>query len=71
MRKTKIVREKGFRGLYRGFQVNLIRSVPNCIIAFSAYEYAKRVVLTQFAEREAAHAEEENSKREIGRGNAR
>jgi hypothetical protein len=40
-----IFRREGIKGLYRGFSVNLLRTVPNCIIAFSAYEYAKRLVL--------------------------
>jgi solute carrier family 25 (mitochondrial folate transporter), member 32 len=40
-----IMRREGLRGLYRGFGVNLLRTVPNCVIAFSAYEYAKRLVL--------------------------
>lgn len=53
------MKKKGIPGLYRGFQVNLIRSVPNCIIAFSAYEFAKRAVLNQFAEREAVRVAEE------------
>lgn len=45
-----IVRKEGLKGLYRGFGVNLLRTVPNCVIAFSAYEFAKRYVLRSAGE---------------------
>lgn len=45
-----IVRKEGVKGLYRGFGVNLLRTVPNCVIAFSAYEFAKRYVLRSAGE---------------------
>ncbi|KAN0023724.1 hypothetical protein ACTFIV_008111 [Dictyostelium citrinum] len=42
----QIVREEGWRGLYRGMGVNLLRVTPSCVITFTSYEYIKKF-LTQ------------------------
>lgn len=37
---TRIAREEGFRGLYSGFSVNLMRALPACTVTFFTYETA-------------------------------
>ncbi|KAK5579748.1 hypothetical protein RB653_009434 [Dictyostelium firmibasis] len=38
----QIIREEGWRGLYRGMGVNLLRVTPSCVITFTSYEYIKK-----------------------------
>jgi len=35
---TKTVKEEGVMALYKGFGVNLIRTVPGCALTFVSYE---------------------------------
>lgn len=39
------MRKEGPRGLYRGLNVALFGSVPACMIYYTTYEYAKRLIL--------------------------
>lgn len=52
LRMTNVVRDilkrDGFKGLYRGFCANLVRTVPACMLTFTSYELVKR-----FAEQKA------------------
>ncbi|EGC35614.1 hypothetical protein DICPUDRAFT_87783 [Dictyostelium purpureum] len=42
----QIIREEGWRGLYKGMGVNLLRVTPSCVITFTSYEFIKKY-LTQ------------------------
>ena len=39
---TNIYAEKGIRGFYAGFGVNLVRILPNTAIMFMCYEYLSK-----------------------------
>lgn len=38
---TRIVRERGVLGLYRGMGLNFLKSAPAVGVTFTAYEYSK------------------------------
>lgn len=44
----KITQEQGFSGLYRGFGLKLVRSIPASMIGFSVYEFVKEAVQDNF-----------------------
>lgn len=44
-----ILAQEGWKGLYRGLPVTLLRVIPNCCITFLTYEYLKRWSQDQLA----------------------
>ncbi|KAF2071019.1 hypothetical protein CYY_007662 [Polysphondylium violaceum] len=38
----QIFKQEGFRGLYKGMGINLVRVTPSCVITFTSYEYIKK-----------------------------
>ena len=40
---SRIVRQRGLLGLYRGLSMNVIKAVPSVCVSFSVYEYVKTV----------------------------
>ncbi len=38
----KLIKTEGLRGLFRGFYVNTVRSIPGAAIQFSSYDYLKK-----------------------------
>jgi len=45
----RIIRNEGYRGLYTGISVSLVRVVPNCCITFISYELILRWTKSQFS----------------------
>lgn len=63
----EIIRKDGyFRGFYRGFSTNLLRTIPSNVITFQTYEFAKRYWQTKDAERRARKIAEEQRQLEEG-----
>ncbi len=44
----QIYGEKGIRGFYTGFGINLIRILPNTAILFMSYEYLSKILAKQY-----------------------
>ncbi|EFA76024.1 mitochondrial substrate carrier family protein [Heterostelium album PN500] len=42
----QIINEEGFRGLYKGMGVNLIRVTPACAITFTSYEFIRNYLVS-------------------------
>jgi solute carrier family 25 folate transporter 32 len=53
---AKTVRADGLRGLWQGFRVNIVRTIPQCVIMFTLYEALSRRLVALTGEQGAGGA---------------
>jgi hypothetical protein len=59
----KTLRNDGLRGLWLGFQMNIVRTIPQCVITFTVYEYFSRRLQAAFSTYDSESSEETDAAR--------